>query len=111
MSDWISDVCSSYLDRLARPDISGDVGPAKAVDRLLGIADEEQRTRPNPVGRPILRIGTGDRVAAQPPEYFRLKGTCVLELVYQQMGVSFCPCFAHNSTEERRVGKECVSKG
>lgn len=64
---------------VARLDIGADVGAAKAIDRLLGIADQEQRARPDVKARPV--IGVVDGLTAQTPEDLGLQGIGVLELV------------------------------
>ena len=67
--------------RLARPDIGRDVGAAEAVDRLLGIADQEQRARAKRECRPVGAIAVPRRLAAEAPEYLGLQRVGVLELV------------------------------
>ena len=71
--------------RFARPDISRDVRPAEPVDCLFGIADQEQRARPGRKFRPFAGIAVSRRLAAEAPEYLRLKRVGVLELVDEDM--------------------------
>ena len=59
--------------------------PAEAVDRLLGIADKEQRSRPRRKFRPVAGIAVSRRLAAEAPEYLRLKRVGVLKLVDQDV--------------------------
>ena len=55
--------------------------PAEAVNRLLGIADQEQRARSKRERRPVAGIAVCRGLAAEAPEYLRLKRIGVLELV------------------------------
>jgi len=65
---------------IARPDIGADIGAAEAIDRLLGITDEEERARTDREGAPVCARDPGRRLAAEAPEDFRLKRVCVLKL-------------------------------
>ncbi len=69
------------LDCIAGTDVGGDVGTTEAVYGLLGIADEEQGTRPDPVLRPVLRIGAigGSPHSRQKSQLERIG---VLEFIY-----------------------------
>ena len=59
-------------DRVACPDIGGDIGTPEAVDRLFGITDEKQCAGPDPIRLPVGGIGSVHRVAAQAPEDLQL---------------------------------------
>ena len=58
--------------------IDAHVGPSKTVDRLLGIADEEQRARPRPGASPI-RLGVV--VSGEQQQNLGLQRIRVLKLV------------------------------
>ena len=64
-------------------DIGCDVRSSEAIDRLLGIADHEQRAGPDGEASPVRGVRAADRVPAQPPEDFSLERIGVLELVDQ----------------------------
>ena len=61
--------------------VGGDVGAAEAVDRLFGIAHEEERTRPERERRPVAGVTFCRRLAAEAPENLGLERVGVLELV------------------------------
>src|SRR3546814_18291953 len=87
ISDWSSDVCSSDLANLA---IGIDAGAPRGMDLVEGLAPE--------VGlRVDLHDQAGERAAGN------LGGFAHgLELAGAEIGI-------HLRSEERRVGKECVS--
>ena len=64
---------------VARLHIGADIGAPEAIDRLLGVADQEECARPNAEPSPVV-LGI-DRLAAKTPEYLGLQGIGVLELV------------------------------
>ena len=68
---------------VARLHVGADIGAAEAIDRLLGIADQEERARPDPEPGPV--VIAIDRLAAQPPEDFGLQRIGVLELIDEDM--------------------------
>src|SRR3546814_17942967 len=53
---------------IARPDIGADIGAAEAIDRLLGITDEEERAGPDREGAPVYARDPGRRLAARSEE-------------------------------------------
>ena len=53
--------------RLSRAGIGGDIGAAKTIDGLLGIAHQEQRARPDREAGPVLWRRSAYRIAAQAP--------------------------------------------
>jgi len=53
-------------------DVGRDVGAAEAIDRLLGIAHQEQRAGPDLERGPIVAVRASVGVAAQAPEDFGL---------------------------------------
>ena len=63
--------------------VDADVGPPEPVDRLLGVADDEQlpRRRPDPAPVPFRRIAGGEQ-----QEDLRLQRIGVLELVDEDAG-------------------------
>ncbi|OIQ74680.1 hypothetical protein GALL_436630 [mine drainage metagenome] len=67
----------------AGAEIAADVGPAKGVDRLLGVADEEDVRH----GSQRPGSGTVRRQVVEPVEQAVLQGRCVLELVDQGHGI------------------------
>ena len=69
---------------VARLHIGADIGAAEAIDRLLGIADQEERARPDAEPGPV--VVAIDRLAAKPPEDLGLQGIGVLELVDEDVG-------------------------
>src|SRR3546814_7074307 len=71
---------------IARPDIGADIGAAEAIDRLLGITDEEERAGTDREGAPVCARDPGRRLAAEAPEDFRLKRVCILELIDKDVG-------------------------
>ena len=54
------------VEGVARLHIGADIGATKAIDCLLGVADQEERSRPDSEQGPV--INAVDRVATQPPE-------------------------------------------
>jgi hypothetical protein len=66
-------------------DVGRHVGAAEAIDRLLGVAHQEQRAGPDLERGPIVAVRSSPRVAAQAPKDFCLQGVRVLELVDQDM--------------------------
>src|SRR5205823_4407512 len=60
--------------------VDGDVGSTEAVDRLLGIADHGQASRPWPELEPVV---AGVVIAGDAEGDVRLDGVSVLELVYE----------------------------
>ena len=52
---------------VARLHIGADIGAAEAIDRLLGVADQEERARPDSELGPVV-VAHRPAVAAQPPE-------------------------------------------
>src|SRR3546814_20905473 len=85
ISDWSSDVCSSDLDSaevMVMP-VSPLTWPAKMPDRLLPMpVDRNQPPMPKPTRRSGASLVTIDRPIGD----------------------------RHSRSEERRVGKECVSQ-
>src|SRR5690606_15860138 len=73
--------------------IGADIGAPEAIDRLLGVADQEERTRPDLEPRPVIMVI--DRLATQPPEDFCLQGISVLKLVDEDMGETLSQSLAH----------------
>ena len=71
--------------------VEGDVGSAEPVDRLLGIAHEEEPPRLVPQLGPVSVVarGRGDELGQ-----FNLNGVGVLELVEQQALVATGQCFS-----------------
>src|SRR3546814_12805446 len=88
ISDWSSDVCSSDLDRLA-------LFIALALRDVL--ADLEE-----PTNRSIV-IPQGDRL---PIQKYATAALCRVPAYIGSFAVGSC---AAERSEERRVGKECVS--
>src|SRR3546814_18371576 len=91
ISDWSSDVCSSDLERQLRRDM-----------RLLGdLCFLQRHVRPRPVSAAILHV----RVEEEAVE--------VVADVVMMLDVGARPALAVDRadprSEERRVGKECVS--
>ena len=68
-------------ERLPRPDVGRYVGAAEAVDRLLGVAHEEERARAERERCRVVGVAIGRRLAAEAPEDFCLERVGVLELV------------------------------
>src|SRR3546814_12301387 len=87
ISDWSSDVCSSDLFNIAALGVS---------QSFVVIVD---RHRENHLG-PILT----DDILVE--EFANLAGSWIARTPQQ---VSFCELLAQGRSEERRVGKECVS--
>ena len=78
----LEQVC--VADRSARDDVGGHVGAAEAIDRLLGIADQEQRARTQSASEQI-HGGSLAGFPAQEPDDLDLQRVGVLELVHQDM--------------------------
>ena len=79
-------VCRLGAERLAGADVGCDVGTAEAIDRLLGIADEEEGARSEREGRPVGGGALRRRLSAEAPENLGLQGVGVLELVHEDAG-------------------------
>src|SRR3546814_19088711 len=97
ISDWSSDVCSSDLSRQ-------DPGAA---------AQDGLRRAAGPHGRPVARPGAADLGAARGlgkpiQKEFWLMDETVAARIKQEMDDNQVVLFMKRS-EERRVGKECVS--
>src|SRR3546814_17111014 len=92
ISDWSSDVCSSDLDRIAY--LVRDLTPALSAVRRLEHASAQSGIE----GRRVLRIS---REAVDP--------AFVGKSVVRQAVPSTEAVGALDRSEERRVGKECVS--
>ena len=68
---------------VARLHVGADIGAPEAIDRLLGVADQEERARPNPeLGPVVVAIHS---LAAQPPEDLGLLRVSILKLVDEDM--------------------------
>ena len=78
----LEQVC--VADRSARDDVGVHVGAAEAIDRLLGIADQEQRARTQSASEQI-HGGSLAGFPAQEPDDLDLQRVGVLELVDQDM--------------------------
>src|SRR3546814_20746680 len=93
ISDWSSDVCSSDLQKL------GDAGPPGAVNqvRLDHQIVVEKSGRKAPVGADAADSSGGDQ------------NDIGLGLGQPRFGLVLTPQIAILRSEERRVGKECVS--
>src|SRR4051812_15382986 len=66
------------LEPIADLPIDAHVGPSKTIDRLLGIADEEQRAGPRPCASPI---GLGVVVSGEQQQNLGLQWIRILKLV------------------------------
>ena len=71
-----------------RPHVLGDVGAAEAVDRLLGIADDEQPTRKRPESVPVGVVGGVVGSGGEPDRDLELDRVGVLELVEEDAAVA-----------------------
>src|SRR3546814_2104329 len=91
ISDWSSDVCSSDLAGMASdalcPDLAGTLGSAGSAHALILLASVLERAT---AGEKILVLGFGQGADA---------------LLFEATGA----IADFRRSEERRVGKECVS--
>ena len=78
--EW-NETSPALVNEFVHPTVDLDVSPAKAVDRLLRVADDEQRARPERHGRPV---GCVAPVAGQPGHHFGLNRVGVLELIDEE---------------------------
>src|SRR3546814_18263741 len=85
ISDWSSDVCSSDLIQMVFQDPQASLNPRHRIGRIVG----------EPLKALYPELGREERRAR------------VLEML-EQVGLSAGDAVRHRS-EERRVGKECVS--
>ena len=69
---------------VARLHIGADIGAAEAIDRLLGIADQEER--PGRIRNRVQSAIAIGRFAAQPPKDLGLQRIGILELIDEDMG-------------------------
>src|SRR3546814_5289166 len=114
ISDWSSDVCSSDLLEPIYADINTRLVDAGILPELQPALKPAERTRPLaakpvPDGAPEARPEEPDSTrhdAETLPEINVLAS--LLSLLEQRMQTSTSAAKAHRS-EERRVGKECVS--
>ena len=88
---------------VARLHIGADVGAPEAIDRLLRVADQEERARPDLEAGPI--VIAIDRLATQPPEDFGLQGIGVLKLVDEDMGETLSQRLAHGVVVAQQVAR------
>ena len=88
------DNCSAILtlDQPAAKLVSFDIGTAKAIDRLLRIADEEKRSSAQPRGLP-MRWAFGD--SSNREQNLTVKAVGVLELVDQNIPIAPPNCLSH----------------
>src|SRR3546814_11411069 len=92
ISDWSSDVCSSDLTVVGG--YEGDHGIAGLFTRLAALSDDEVMS--------ILPVVMGETLAV---------GSAEVDMLGRLTGTDMKTCW-HDTTvrsEERRVGKECVS--
>src|SRR3546814_20535823 len=99
ISDWSSDVCSSDLEAI----VIFDGDRRRYMKRFRGGARNRQH-----------EIQSLDRAAVdtgkvRPTEHKRLAPLVDLEAEISDPGKPVIPAIAHHRSEERRVGKECVS--
>ena len=73
-------------ERLACPDIGGNIRAAETIDRLFRVAHKKEGARPERKRGPVAGITVRRRLAAKPPEDLRLQGVRILELVHQNVG-------------------------
>ena len=88
-------VCRLRAERFTRPHVSRNVGAAEAIDRLLGIAHEEERARTQRECRPVVRLAGLRRLAAEAPEDLGLQRVGVLEFVHEYVAEALGQCLAH----------------
>src|SRR3546814_11612127 len=104
ISDWSSDVCTS--------DLGGDHSTGLRDARLLDSAREPARIRAMFADPAFPRRGVGRAVLARCEDEARAAGFGRAELMATLAGEPLyraCGYAAIDRSEERRVGKECVS--
>src|SRR3546814_15236259 len=99
ISDWISDVCSSDLTiaRGHQEAMRAD-GPEMTFGRRL------HRHQPAQTSQSRFDHGRRERCGARDDQRLRQPGVVLAEAIFEP-----CPFGTFLRSEERRVGKECVS--
>ncbi|MFN7977839.1 MAG: hypothetical protein U0P30_06855 [Vicinamibacterales bacterium] len=82
------------LERLADGAIDADVGATEAIDRLLGVADDEERARPCSEIQ-VRHVGPGVAIGRQAHQQLGLQWIGILELVDQQVAEALLEIAAH----------------
>ncbi len=73
---------------ISRLQVGGDISAAEAIDRLFGIAHEEQGALTELERCPVTGIRVCRQVAAETPEYLGLQRIRVLKLIDENVGVA-----------------------
>src|SRR3546814_2795553 len=112
ISDWSSDVCSSDLERRERYWQPYHDALGEALDRLRGVHARVLLWEAHSIrgecpflfeGRlPDFNIGTADGRSCDPQRQARIEACLAAQSAYAWV--------ANGRSEERRVGKECVSR-
>src|SRR5262249_32679311 len=82
--------------------VEGDVGPAETVDRLLGVADEEELPRRRPGAPPVVRARI---VGGEEEQYLRLQRIRGLELVDEEMREAALELRPHGRVAAHQVAR------
>src|SRR5438477_9307208 len=98
------DFSAGGLDQFADFEVGRDVGSAETIDRLLRIADDEQRSGARPQLSPILLF---EILACQIEQDFCLQRIGVLKLVDQHVRKSMLEVTAHGRMIAQHVAREC----
>ena len=91
---------------LAGVEVDGHVGPSESVDRLLRVADEEQRPGPGAQSAPVVGDGVG---VGDEGRQLDLERVGVLELVEQEAAVVVGESGAHGEPMVR-LGQDAPSQ-
>src|SRR3546814_5617536 len=104
ISDWSSDVCSSDLQQQR----SQDAGPVQRRVLRLGLADRQSQQRWHAVRRDKIEQDAVEQIEAPAEPRREQDQPLVACQTEHRLVLLTSSCFSLRS-EERRVGKECVS--